>query len=413
MAERRITQPKNRIETIDVLRGFALVGILYAHIIIWYTGAALPSEIYAKYTGFADGIAMGIFGGLVFGKFFSVFSFLFGLSFYLHFSKSKQKNDFPAVYIWRLFLLFLIGIVHHIFWRGDILAIYAVLGMLLILFRKLPPRVLLVIALVFVINLPTHIYDLFIADTPNSEMGLPMEEEAEAYYVLVKNADLLRVLEGNWNSWPAKIEYQLKSGRLFMTFGFFLLGFYAGCIRIFTEIKRNISKFSSWNKTSGRISLILLLTGYLMYWAGLVSLPEIKIVPEYKWIMGFLFDIYNAGLTIFYITAVVILFNMKVFNKILKPLGFMGRMALTNYLAQTVFGLIIFYQFGFGLFDKTSLGLNMLFVGVIFYLQLNFSKWWLARYSQGPVEWLWRSLTYFRSSPIRNRQHEGQPISME
>lgn len=413
MAEQRILKPQNRIATIDVLRGFALVGILYAHIIIWYTGAALPAEVYTKYTGFFDGIAMGIFGGLVFGKFFSVFSFLFGLSFYLHFRKSKERSNFPAVYIWRLLLLFLIGIVHHIIWRGDILAIYAVLGLLLILFRKMPPRFLLIISLVLIINLPTHIYDLFTAENSTAEIGLPMGEEAEAYYALVKNADFSTVLEENWNSWPAKITYQLQSGRLLMTFGFFLLGFYAGCTGLFTHIKRNLSKFYLWNKASGRISFFLLLTGWGFYLAEIVTLPEIDIVPEYKWILAFLFDIYNACLTIFYITGIVILYRTKFFKRILQPLGFMGRMALTNYLLQTVFGLLIFYRFGLELFDKTSPGFNMLIMVFIFYLQLYFSKWWLAHYSQGPVEWLWRSLTYFEFSRIKNTSSKSQTVSVE
>src|SRR5690606_15618560 len=184
--------------------GFALLGILYAHIIIWYTGAALPSEVYFKYTGIFDGVAMGIFGGLVFGKFFSVFSFLFGLGFYLHFRQSRGNPNFVPTYVWRLLLLFFIGVVHHIVWRGDILAIYAVLGMLLLGFRKLPAQLILVLSLVLIINLPTHIYDLFSEENPTSAIGLPMEEEAEAYYVLIKNAGFLSVLEENWNSWPAK-----------------------------------------------------------------------------------------------------------------------------------------------------------------------------------------------------------------
>src|SRR5690606_10805188 len=103
----------------------------------------------------------------------------------------------------------------------------------------------------------------------------------------------------------------------------------------------------------------------------------------------------------------------RVFYNILKPLGIMGRMALTNYLLQTAFGLIIFYQFGLGLFDQTSPGLNMLIMGVIFFLQIYFSKWWLARYAQGPVEWFWRSLTYFKFSPLKNTSPKAQTIPVE
>jgi uncharacterized protein len=92
MAISTITTSKKRIDTIDVLRGFALAGILYAHMIIWYTGAALPAGVYSKYDSIPDGIAMGIFGALVFGKFFSVFSFLFGLGFYLQIQKNKSES---------------------------------------------------------------------------------------------------------------------------------------------------------------------------------------------------------------------------------------------------------------------------------------------------------------------------------
>lgn len=413
MTERRIRLPENRIEIIDVLRGFALLGILYAHIIIWYTGAALPADVYFKYTGIFDGIAMGIFGGLVFGKFFSVFSFLFGLGFYLQFRKSGANSSFPAIYIWRFLLLFLIGIIHHIVWRGDILTIYAVLGMLLLGFMKLSPRLILVISITLIINLPTHINELFTSENSTQAIGLPMEEEAEAYYLLVKDSGFLSVLEENWYSWPAKITYQLQSGRLLMTFGFFLLGFYAGCTKLFTHIKRNMSEFIRLNKISGSTAFLLLLIGSLMYLAGIVTLPEINIAPGYKWSLSFLFDIYNACLTIFYITGIVILYRRKVFKKFLKPLEIMGRMALTNYLLQTIFGLIIFYRFGLGLFDQTSPGFNILLVVVIFYLQLYFSKWWLTRYAQGPVEWVWRSLTYFKFSRIKNKSPKGQAIPVD
>ena len=82
----------------------------------------------------------------------------------------------------------------------------------------------------------------------------------------------------------------------------------------------------------------------------------------------------------------------------------MGRMALTNYLLQTVFGLIIFYQFGFGLFDKTTPAFNVILAAFVFYLQWKFSQVWLKHFQQGPIEWLWKSLTYFNFTPIKNRE---------
>ena len=78
----------------------------------------------------------------------------------------------------------------------------------------------------------------------------------------------------------------------------------------------------------------------------------------------------------------------------------MGRMALTNYLLQTIFGLLLFYHFGLGLFDKTSPAINVLLAIGVFYIQLKFSQFWLKRYRQGPVEWLWKGLTYFRFTKL-------------
>lgn len=403
MGEDTMTSSK-RIESIDVLRGFALAGILYAHMIIWYTGSALPTEVYTKYDSTADGIAMGIFGGLVFGKFFSVFSFLFGLSFFLHFIKKKSSYGYLKVYIWRLFLLFLIGIIHHVIWRGDILTIYAVLGIVLLFFRRLPPKYMLIISLLLIINIPTHIYDAFNTGSAEASVSFPMQEKATQYYSLVKDGGFISVLQENWNSWSVKLVYQLESGRLLMTFGYFLLGFYAGCTKLFTSIGRNISKFTNWNKYAGKIALFLLVVGWIMYLNNFITLPEINIVPGYKGLAAFLFDFYNGCVTIFYITGITILLRSQFFHPILKPLAAMGRMALTNYLLQTGFGLVLFYDFGLGFFDKTSPAMNVFLAVTILYLQLKFSQWWLNHYKQGPVEWLWKTLTYFKVFSIKRNQ---------
>lgn len=398
MGESSITGFKDRIEIIDVLRGFALAGILYAHIIIWYTGAALPQEIYFSYTSTVDYVAFAIFGAFVFGKFYSIFSFLFGLGFYLHFRRKKSGAGYFGVYAWRLLLLFIIGIIHHTFWRGDILAIYALLGLLLIIFRFLPPKSILFIAVLLIINLPTHLYDAFAAESVDAEMTLPMEAEAKAYYSLIENGGIIANLKENWNSWPAKIKYQLQSGRLLMTFGYFLLGFYVGRKKLFESIDKNLIKFFRWNKYLGWIIIFLVLIAWLMLLLDYVTLPEIEVVPQLKWIAAFLFSIYNVCVTIFYITGITLLFRTKFFYSLLKPLGTMGRMALTNYLLQTVFGLLLFYDFGLGFFDITSPAINVLLAVAVFYIQLKFSQWWLTHFKQGPVEWLWKSLTQFKFS---------------
>lgn len=391
----------SRIYTVDVLRGFALAGILYAHMIIWYTGAAVPIEVYTKYDSTASGIAMGIFGALVLGKFFSVFSFLFGLGFYLQMRKNKRNPGYKWKYIWRLFLLLLIGLVHHIIWRGDILVIYAFLGILLLSFRNLPIKVLLLLGLFLIVNFPVHIYEAVSTEAYDAKVNFPMEKEANRYYELVQNGDFLSVLWDNWNSWPAKIYYQLESGRLLMTFGYFLLGLYAGRSNLFTSIQENLSLFRSWNKFMEKAILILLLVGFFLYINNYVSIPEIRVAPQFKWLASFLFDVYNGCVTIFYITGVTLLLRTPYFFNILQPLAAMGRMPLTNYLLQTVFGLLIFYQFGLGLFDRTSPAMNVGLAVIVLFLQVKFSNWWMKKYKQGPVEWLWKSCTHFKFKDLK------------
>ena len=260
------------------------------------------------------------------------------------------------------------------------------------------------------INVPTHLYDAFKTEIPDAEVVFPMAEEAENYYSLVQNEEFGAVLWDNWRSWPAKTRYQLESGRLIMTFGYFLLGFYAGRTKLFTSIGNNTSKFRSWNKSAERAVLVLLSLGLLMYLLNLVTIPDIKIVPELKWLASFLFSIYNACLTIFYITGITLLFRKRSFYYILKPLAAMGRMALTNYLLQTAFGLLLFYNLGLGLFDRSSPAINVLLAVVVFYLQLKFSQWWLQYFKQGPVEWLWKEFTSFQFSPIiKEKQDVSEP----
>lgn len=262
---------------------------------------------------------------------------------------------------------------------------------------------MLIISLLLIINLPTHLYDAFQGEIINTEMALPMEAEAKAYYNLVKKESFVANLEQNWNSWPAKIAYQLESGRLLMTFGYFLLGFYAGRRKLFESIERNLREISRWNNYTGRVIVVLVLIALLMLLMDYVTLPRIEVVPQYKWMAAFLFSIYNACVTIFYLSGITLLFRTKFFYSFLKPLGTMGRMALTNYLLQTVFGLLLFYHFGLGLFDETSPAINVLLAVAIFYIQLKFSQWWLKQFKQGPVEWLWKSLTYLKFSANKKK----------
>lgn len=151
-------QNQDRIKIIDVLRGFTLFGIILVHFAEQYYAGPAP----AKFANFnnkflGDEIINGFIGIFISGKFYMIFSFLFGLSFFIQMKKSDSGWAFFLRFFWRLVILFAIGLLHHLHYRGDILTIYAMLGVGLLVFYKLPDKLLLILALCLTINVPSAI----------------------------------------------------------------------------------------------------------------------------------------------------------------------------------------------------------------------------------------------------------------
>ncbi len=389
----------DRIITIDALRGFALLGILYAHMIFWYAGGGLPEHIYKENHGIPSGIALGFYFIFILAKFFSIFSFLFGLSFYIQMKSLMKRNDnFILRFSWRLFILGIIGLIHHILWRADILSIYVPLAFLLIFARNLSNRAVVCIGLMLILNLPTKIYEIIFLSI-NGQMpfsNAPNVQEGAHYYEIMKNAPFFEVAVDNFKALTTKFNYQISSGRLLITFGFFLLGMFAGRMQWFENLHETKPIFIKiWKKTGlillGTIAAAILL-GALSF--GLKWNMEKNLLA--MWVGGALADIFNSGLTLFYIAGFTLLMYREKWNKFLSPLANVGKMALTSYLMQTLFGLLLFYSFGLGLFTKTTPAMNALISFGIFGLQIVFSHWWLKHFHYGPVEWLWRSATFLK-----------------
>jgi len=407
---------ENRITTVDALRGFALFGILYSHMIFWYTAGPLPQKLYSEGIDAASGIAMGIYGLLFFSKFFSFFSFLFGLSFYIQMKSLMRRNEnFILRYGWRLFILGIIGLLHHALWRGDILSIYVPLGFLLIFVRHLNTKIILIIGLVLILNIPTKIYEA-VTIALNSAVENPMknmEKEGQHYYDIVKSAPFMEVVNDNIKALPTKFDYQISSGRLVITFGFFLLGMFAGRKEWFENLDSTKPQIKKIWATTSYILIGTLGVGIVI--AMMNFSLDLKL-QENKWVMWFggqLIDILNSGLTIFYIAGLTLLMYKPRWQKILFPLADIGKMALTSYLMQTLFGLLLFYSFGLGLFTETTPAINALLCLGIFAFQILFSKLWLMYFKFGPVEWIWRSLTFLKFQPLINKQPETVPVTIE
>lgn len=228
----KLVQPKaDRIVIIDVLRGFALLGIIIVHFTEqYYAGQAPDAQGTFGAKNLADQIVQGFSGAFVQGKFFMIFSFLFGLSFFIQLDKSSGSPSFLLRFAWRLVVLFAMGFLHHLHYRGDILTIYAVLGFGLLLCYRLPDKALLIVALLLVFNIPSlgvRLYQSVFTSAESNPFSSD-QKERQLYFDTLKSGTYLNILKANLHEFFFKFNFQVVSGRIYITFGLFLLGIYSG-----------------------------------------------------------------------------------------------------------------------------------------------------------------------------------------
>ncbi len=401
---------KDRIMTVDALRGFALLGIMIVHFLFWYTAGPLPEAVYAKHSDVGSTIARFFSEIFLSGKFFAFFSFLFGLSFYLQTGvKNAGRQHVAKRFAWRITLLLLIGLGHHAFWQGDILSIYAPLGFLLLAARPLSNRWLLLTGLLLAINLPGKVINLvqLLGTTPPAGGPGGFAAMGSAYDQLITRGSLAQVWRYNLQHLATKFDFQIGSGRLFITFGFFLLGMYVGRRRWF-EGGESIRPV--WRKICRRSAAIAGLV--LVIALGIIAANELGKLgwqqsPLIGFFFSFLYDGFGACLVAFYVSGLTLLMFRTRWQRFFYSMAPVGKMALTSYLIQTAFGLLLFWGIGAGLYTKTSPGLNFLIAIAFFYVQVLMSHYWLQRFYYGPVEWLWRSATLFKAQRMKRERQDS------
>lgn len=395
---------KTRIVSIDVLRGFALFGIFYAHMIFWFSGGPLPQELYQSQSGVGSGLAVGFYMLFIIGKFFAIFSFLFGLSFYIQIQGLVRRHENVLLrFGWRLCILGVIGLLHHAIWRADILSIYVPLGFLLMVVRNLSNKVLLVVGMAFVLNLPTKIAELisFFVWGKIELISVDLPAAGAEYYEVVKNASFVEMVKHNIGAIKDKYAYQVTSGRFIITFGFFLLGMLAGRMQWFENILEKRELFLGVCKKSGWVLLGALVVAAVFAGGIYVGGVNIEKTPLVLWFGGLLVDVVNVSLTLVYISGMGLLMLRPKWQRLCLPLADIGKMALTVYLLQTCCGLLLFYNFGLGLFTVTTALENIIICIGFFVLQAALCRWWLRYFYYGPVEWLWRSATDLKIRPMK------------
>jgi len=396
--------PKPRIQIIDALRGFSLAGIVLVHFVENYIGGpATESFNEATRVGALDYVVEGFNQIVLRGKFFALFSFLFGLSCFIQMDSGHAKGrHYEWRFLWRIILLMGIGLVHHFFYRGDILTIYALVGIFLIPFYRVQTRIILVLIGLLFIGLCRFVLFAITGDglVFTDELFMPDSPLTTAYYDLLQHGSFTEVgWDNSTQGQIMKMEFQFGVfSRGYLTFGFFLLGLLVGRYGILHRYKEFTKHLSSlfWG------SAITFVVG-----AGIAMGGFSQVGPEFSfsswWTMiGFTgIDIVNIGLTGLILGLFVWLYNKHSWERRLIHFAPYGRMALTNYVGQSILGTFLFYGWGLGKIGTIPHRYTFLIGLGIILLQMVLSTWWLKKFRYGPLEWAWRSATHFTWFPLK------------
>lgn len=389
------TSFSERIHEIDGIRGFALLGILMMNIMSFATPMmqdGMEQQATERFTGQYNEWSIFFINTFVTTNFYTMFSFLFGLGFYIFLSRAENKvQSTNILFLRRMGMLLIFGILHGVLlWYGDILWTYAVTGVLLLFFYKLSPKINLIIGVgilgVFTVFLLLMSLLLFGVNVPvEGAFSLPFdmtETIIDGSYsdLILINSTFLGISLMN-------IIFLVPS-----VLAVFLIGLYAGQKGIFNNIDAHESLINKVAAVGLGIGLpIKILTGYAVTYQSL----------DTAWAMLSMLSSTIGGplMSLGYIALFLIIAGkVPAMVKILQPVG---QMALTNYIMQTVIMMIIFY--GFNLFNRVDAVYFIPIVLAVFAVQIIYSHLWMKVFKFGPLEWVWRTVTYLKILPIKRR----------
>lgn len=416
---------EDRNRSLDIIRGVAVFGLIWVNLGLSGPTLVGPDAGPAASGSLADMIASWLAWVLARGKFFSQFSILFGLSLALQIERADARGErIAGVWIRRMAVLFAIGWANAIlFGPGDILRAYAIAGTVLLVFRKWSTRAVLVAAALAVI--------LMLNGQPLSRVAVRVGGgDAAAVVAPQQSSPDQQRRQDRWRRAQREGSYlenvraraamfpdYFRSRITFRSWGFldlisivylpfFLVGFYAGRRRLLQDVggHRSILRRAAW------VGLTIGLPLNVLYAVG----PEWMQhrVPgtgaTYDWVV---FGLANLILAVGYIAGLLLLLSHQAWRARLSWLAPVGRMGLSNYVAQGLFIETLMDGYGLGWSGRYGQFTNTLAAVAFFAVQVAYSTWWLARFRFGPLEWLWRSATYWRLLPMRKNM--PPPVSVQ
>jgi len=391
-----------RLPTLDILRGFALMGILIMNMPGFDSSFFSESDGSHLWPGPIDQAAEWLRVALFSGKFNSMFSLLFGIGFTIQFTRMQARDPMHGtrIYMRRLFVLAVLGVLHAwVFWPGDVLHTYAILGFILVLgLRHVSDRgiVLLIVACIAYPALSGVLRVLVFTPELTAErvqIARAFELTNNAAYGHGSVVDMVRentrVMNFFYDNWVS----------LWNTLGWWVMMSLTMMIGLLAGRRRWVQRAGELMPQVRRLTWWALAIG-LFCGIAATAIFELNRTPgpsPIKVLGGICYGLSRLGLMVFYVLVIVRLTQHVDWQRRLAPLAAAGRMPLTNYLMQTAICLVLFRGWGFGLWMKVGPALSLLLALAIFWLvQVPWSSWWFKTHERGPLEAMWARLTYGR-----------------
>jgi uncharacterized protein len=421
-----LSSPLQRITVLDALRGFALFGVIIMHMLqhFGYRYGGAQQEM-LRFPALDEAVQW-IGNNIIMGRFINIFAFLFGMSFFIQMDRAAKKGvDFRGRFVWRMIILMAMGLLCHSFYSLEIISVYAFFGLLLIPLFNAKNWMLIVIFSFFLLGGPRAISVIHhnhktAIELANIENQATDENEVNAEGQRndvqrsrelpehIKSPSFLNSAKYNYESrLSGKLNYQFGlMGRGYITFSLFVLGLFIGRIRFFEKLvehKKQNKKLFIGFALATVITVVIInampaINLRILFRSDGQILP-LSILPT-KAIADLSMVLSSAALTL----GFILLYQNEKFKNYLEVLSPYGRTGLTNYIMQGVLGALIFSNWAFGsIFGGWGATALFVFGIVIYILQGVISKYWLEYYLYGPLEWLWRSLTYLKFQPYRKK----------
>jgi len=367
-------QAGNRVDMVDALRGYALLGLFLVHCVERFELYWLDPQPDAWFDA-----TFALFSG----KAFAIFALLFGFSFATIMANERARGaDFTARFAWRLLLLLGFGTFHVLFYRGDILQVLAVVGLLLVPFDRVrSDRMLLVLAALAFVQLPLWLRWWAAGEGAAWATAAPLYFTWGDLQTLADGSPLAVARDNLGPGTVGKWSFYLETGRVMEIVGLFFVGIVLHRRRLFADAERHRGM---WLAVAGVSALLWLLASAAPATFGSEAQRQ-----SADWLLG---QARSLPAMAFQVAVFVLLWHSPL-RRLLATLVPAGRMTLTLYVGQSLVGAPLFYGYGLGLWNRISNAEAVLWGVAAFALQLALAAWWFRHFRYGPLEWLWRAAT--------------------